>query len=148
MALFDTTATDELAATVRQCLAHTDLYACRDDWLDGKPEVAPVRDLRLMSADASPATSKDAQDSEPATQDSGRELRFDGDSTDGPPLAWVLYWQGKASNAFGDHVPASLRRWGYVMWDAHRLDGGAMAYLAGGPPSGHTGPQSEEVPGV
>ncbi|KAJ2991310.1 hypothetical protein NUW58_g2558 [Xylaria curta] len=49
-------------------------------------------------------------------------MRFLGDSMplSGPPLAWVLLWDGKYVNIFGEFVPTSLKRWGYVMWDARR----------------------------
>ncbi|KAI9776310.1 MAG: hypothetical protein M1839_000471 [Geoglossum umbratile] len=48
----------------------------------------------------------------------------DGDSqTDGPcpPLAWTLLWGGTYSNLFGEHVKDVMHQWGYVMWDARRL---------------------------
>ncbi|KAI9775412.1 MAG: hypothetical protein M1839_001106 [Geoglossum umbratile] len=49
----------------------------------------------------------------------------DGDSeTDGPrpPLAWTVMWGGTYSNLFGDYVKHVIHRWGYVMWDAVRLE--------------------------
>ncbi|KAI9769453.1 MAG: hypothetical protein M1839_003667 [Geoglossum umbratile] len=49
----------------------------------------------------------------------------DGDSeTDGPrpPLAWTVIWGGTYSNLFGGYVPHDIHRWGYVMWDALRLE--------------------------
>lgn len=156
IALLDTTTTDELAGIIRQYLAYTDLYSYRDDWLDGKHEVMTMKDQRFIPPNNSLAISKEAQDSRraawstpgDAAEDSGQELRFEGDSADSPPLAWVLYWQGKASNLFGDYVPASFRRWGYVMWDAERLDGRAKAYLTSQTPGGHTGRQPEDLCGV
>ena len=39
-----------------------------------------------------------------------------------PPRAWTLMWREKYSNLYGDYVPHSVRRWGYVMWDAARLE--------------------------
>lgn len=39
-----------------------------------------------------------------------------------PPMAWVALWGGTYSNVFGDNLPAALRLWAYVMWDATRLD--------------------------
>ncbi|KAI0205950.1 hypothetical protein F4808DRAFT_455447 [Astrocystis sublimbata] len=49
-------------------------------------------------------------------------LQFAGDAVppDGPPVAWVQLWGGKYSNIYGDYVPESVRRWGYVMWDERR----------------------------
>lgn len=143
LALFETADTDELARAVHGYLEDIYIkYAHRDDWLDGKPNITKMEGLRFMLADNFLAISKDAQEWRRATsytdadaaQDSGQEVRFEGDSADAPPLAWVLYWRGRASNLFGDYVPASFRRWGYVMWDAHRVDGGAEAYLTSQPP--------------
>jgi hypothetical protein len=39
-----------------------------------------------------------------------------------PPRAWTLMWREKYSNVYGDYVPDSIRGWGYVMWDAARLE--------------------------
>lgn len=39
-----------------------------------------------------------------------------------PPRAWTLIWGEKYSNLYGDYVPENIRRWGYVMWDAARLE--------------------------
>ncbi len=54
-------------------------------------------------------------------------LPFEGDrDSDGdgpsPPLAWTLMWQGIYSNRYGYYVPEAMRRWGYVVWDAARLE--------------------------
>ncbi|KAH7123721.1 hypothetical protein B0J11DRAFT_529711 [Dendryphion nanum] len=59
----------------------------------------------------------------------GKELRRDplpfmgDDDTDvhGPPQAWTIIWKGTYSNSYGWYIPDSLRRWGYVMWDADSL---------------------------
>jgi hypothetical protein len=40
-----------------------------------------------------------------------------------PPLAWTLLWRGKYSNLISSHIPRAVRLWGYVMWDAARLEG-------------------------
>ncbi|KAK3902868.1 hypothetical protein C8A05DRAFT_33406 [Staphylotrichum tortipilum] len=50
-------------------------------------------------------------------------LPFDGDTLDGPPLAWVTLWGGRYVNTYGDTVPESLKQWGHVFWDAERLRG-------------------------
>lgn len=39
-----------------------------------------------------------------------------------PPLAWTLLWSGTYSNLYGYYVCDEIRSWGYVMWDAARLD--------------------------
>lgn len=64
-----------------------------------------------------------------AAQDSRQRMTFDGDSVDSPPLAWVILWRDTYSNLFGWCIPNTFRRWGYVIWDAHRLDSGAKDYL-------------------
>ncbi|WEW56835.1 hypothetical protein PRK78_002290 [Emydomyces testavorans] len=63
-------------------------------------------------------------------------MPFEGDGDLGaneprPPLAWTLMWGGTYSNLYGYCVPDAIRRWGYVMWDAPRLDRtGAKEVLA------------------
>lgn len=48
-----------------------------------------------------------------------------------PPLAWTLIWRGTYSNLYGYYVQDVIRRWGYVMWDAARLEStGAKEVLA------------------
>ncbi|PLB50665.1 hypothetical protein P170DRAFT_406006 [Aspergillus steynii IBT 23096] len=39
-----------------------------------------------------------------------------------PPQAWTLIWGGTYSNLYGYYVHDTLHRWGYVMWDAARLE--------------------------
>ena len=64
----------------------------------------------------------------PSSRDSKEERRdplpFQGDRADGvyPPLAWTLMWQGTYSNLFGYYMEDPIRSWGYVMWDAARLE--------------------------
>ncbi|KAI1114803.1 hypothetical protein F5Y14DRAFT_440964 [Nemania sp. NC0429] len=50
-------------------------------------------------------------------------MEFSGDMAPpkGPPLAWVLLWDGRYANIFGELLPESLRQMGYVMWDSTRL---------------------------
>lgn len=57
-----------------------------------------------------------------AAQDRRQKTPFDEDKLDSPPLAWILFWRGEYSNLFGVFIPKALRRWGFVMWDAARLD--------------------------
>ena len=67
---------------------------------------------------------------EDAAQDRGDKTPFHTDTPYLPPLAWVTLWKGEASNFFGPYMPATCRRWGYVMWDAARLESsGAMKYM-------------------
>lgn len=49
----------------------------------------------------------------------------------GPPIAWVLLWDGKYCNLYGAYMPDEFRRWGYVMWDERRWNSieGAKAAL-------------------
>ncbi len=39
-----------------------------------------------------------------------------------PPLAWVAVWGPTYSNRYGDYLGDKMRLWGYVMWDADRLE--------------------------
>ena len=39
-----------------------------------------------------------------------------------PPLAWTLVWKGTYSNLYGGYLEDEMRGWGYVMWDAARLE--------------------------
>ncbi|KAI0973597.1 hypothetical protein F4678DRAFT_405526 [Xylaria arbuscula] len=48
---------------------------------------------------------------------------FRGDDEPGsPPLAWTVIWGGTYSSMYGWYIPDELRRWGYVFWDAVRLE--------------------------
>ncbi len=52
-------------------------------------------------------------------------LAFEGDDQPDakrPPLAWTLIWGGTYSNVFGMYIHNDLRMWGYIMWDAVRLE--------------------------
>lgn len=64
-----------------------------------------------------------------SAQDFRQKLPFDGDRLDSPTLAWVIYWRGEYSNLIGIYVPEALRRWGFVMWDAARLNSRAEARI-------------------
>lgn len=57
-----------------------------------------------------------------AAQDEGRPMQFQEDDLNSPPLAWVLIWGETYSNLFGCFIPKPLRQWGYIMWDARRLE--------------------------
>ena len=51
-------------------------------------------------------------------------LPFKGDSELHPPLAWT--WMYRGIRTYGGLypylIPDAVRRWGYVMWDAARLE--------------------------
>ncbi|PYH66547.1 uncharacterized protein BO88DRAFT_468920 [Aspergillus vadensis CBS 113365] len=73
----------------------------------------------------------------PSERDKKEERReplpFRGDRVDGvyPPLAWTLLWKGTYSNMLGSYIPDEIQSWGYVMWDAARLERtGAKEVLA------------------
>ncbi|KAJ4393340.1 hypothetical protein N0V93_002548 [Gnomoniopsis smithogilvyi] len=56
-------------------------------------------------------------------QDHRQKMPFEGDDPALPPLAWILFWQGKYSNLIGrSYTTKPLRRAGFVMWDASRWD--------------------------
>ncbi|ODM24314.1 hypothetical protein SI65_01978 [Aspergillus cristatus] len=66
------------------------------------------------------------RDEHPSDQDLKQERRdslpFQGDSAELPPLAWTVIWHGTYSNLFGWYVKDPIRLWGYIMWDAARLE--------------------------
>lgn len=71
----------------------------------------------------------------PGTWLSRGEIRWtsfcDAVPPDDPPLAWVLLWGGRYANIYEGYVPESLKRWGYVTWDASRwTDMGAKGLVA------------------
>lgn len=49
-------------------------------------------------------------------------FRGDSDEPDAPPLAWTILWCDTYSNLYGWYIPDKMRRWGYVFWDAARLE--------------------------
>lgn len=62
----------------------------------------------------------------PSNRDVEQERRiplpFQGDSDDLPPLTWTMIWQGIYSNRFGGYIEQPMRLWGYIMWDAARVE--------------------------
>ncbi|GKZ36426.1 hypothetical protein AbraIFM66950_007498 [Aspergillus brasiliensis] len=67
----------------------------------------------------------------PSERDKKEERReplpFRGDNVDDsdrayPPFAWTLLWKGTYSNMLGSYIPSGFSRWGYVMWDAARIE--------------------------
>lgn len=63
--------------------------------------------------------------SEPDRKQEARDpLPFEGDIETRPPLAWTVIWKGTFSNFYGyymNDLGTSIRRWGYILWDAPRL---------------------------
>ncbi|RYC62360.1 hypothetical protein CHU98_g3835 [Xylaria longipes] len=102
---------EKLVSTMQRCLTHF-----RD--LD-----APMRQALGSVAQSD---RREMSDNFPNARDEAEQRRdsihFAGDAVppDGPPFAWVALWGGKYSNIYGEYVPQSVRRWGYVMWDKRR----------------------------
>lgn len=56
-------------------------------------------------------------------QEERAPLLFPGDEEAyGPPLAWTLIWNDTYSSLYGYYIPDGMGRWGYVFWDAARLE--------------------------
>jgi hypothetical protein len=56
-------------------------------------------------------------------QEERAALLFSGDGApDAPPLAWTILWRETYSALYGHFIPDSLRRCGYVFWDAATLE--------------------------
>lgn len=92
-----------------------------DDWIDG-----------AVGSCGFPQETRrnEAYDDYDEAQDRRQPMPFEQDTLSSPPLAWVLFWDGLYSNLVGVYIPDVLRRWGYVMWDAKRLeDSGAKEYI-------------------
>ena len=69
--------------------------------------------------DAEESNQVDARDEAERRRDP-MEFVGEADPLTGPPLAWVLLWNGIYTNLYGGHTPASIKDWGYVMWDERR----------------------------
>ncbi|KAM0429332.1 hypothetical protein ACHAPT_006547 [Fusarium lateritium] len=59
------------------------------------------------------------RDDKPRQRD---HMPFLGDNELGPPSAWALLWNESYSKLYGNYIPDEIRRWGYVIWDAARLE--------------------------
>ncbi|KAF4468590.1 hypothetical protein FALBO_4510 [Fusarium albosuccineum] len=56
-------------------------------------------------------------------QDEKVPMPFPGDGVpDAPPLAWAMIWGSTYSNIYGWYIPDDTRPWGYIFWDAARLE--------------------------
>lgn len=64
-----------------------------------------------------------------SAQDWRQKTPFEGDSLESPPLGWVQLWHCEYSNLTGNYISEELRRWGFVMWDAARLNSRAEARI-------------------
>jgi hypothetical protein len=64
-------------------------------------------------------------------QEERAPLPFRGDrESDAPPLAWTTIWDDTYSNLYGWYISDEMRRWGYVFWDAARIEGaGSKEFL-------------------
>lgn len=102
---------EALVTKMQRCLTHD---RCQDPPLS-RALAAVAQDDRREMSDSFP----NARDEAEERRDS---LEFAGDHVppDGPPLAWVLFWHGKYSNAYGGYIPRPLQEWGYVLWDSRR----------------------------
>ncbi|WYZ42464.1 hypothetical protein EsH8_VI_000163 [Colletotrichum jinshuiense] len=102
---------EKLVAKMEECLTH-------DQCLD-----AP---LRLVLGTLAQDDRRQLSTNFPSTRDITEQRRdlvdFAGDGIppNTPPLAWVLLWNGRYANIYGDYVPELLRRCGYVIWDEQR----------------------------
>lgn len=56
-------------------------------------------------------------------------LPFQGDGLDLPPLAWTQIWNCTYSDHIGGFITPTIRRWGYVFWDADRMNRGSRVHL-------------------
>ncbi|KAK8023324.1 hypothetical protein PG991_006563 [Apiospora marii] len=90
-----------------------------------------LRGLRLLDPDEE--DDRDPRDEAEARRDPIAFLGDDDDdaAAEAPPIAWVRLWSGRYSHLYGENVPPTVQRWGYVMWDARRWDGlGALGLVA------------------
>lgn len=97
---------------------HNDLVS-----LMGKSLENIQRDFFQMASSA--VAQCDRRDFDPNDKDRAEtldSLKFTGDDSHRPPLAWVLLWRERYSNLHGEYTPSELRQQGYVMWDEGRLD--------------------------
>ncbi|KAK4097055.1 hypothetical protein N658DRAFT_500929 [Parathielavia hyrcaniae] len=116
-AVLETTAHEELVELVRQSILLRPDYGF--DWIDDDT-TENYQEYRRQ----------DWYSAEDAAQDRRDKISFGIDTPDLPSLAWVILWEGEASNLFGAYVPRTLARWGYVMWDAPRLQAsGAIKHI-------------------
>ncbi len=112
----------KLAASLFVINSHDTLV----DQMQGNIAVSQFMDDPLQNALTSTAQRERRQTSDVANARDEAERRrhpieFRVDANpDGPPLAWVLLWGGVYANIYGQYTPASVRNWGYIMWDERR----------------------------
>ncbi|KAM5376430.1 hypothetical protein ACJZ2D_005484 [Fusarium nematophilum] len=102
---------ETLVTTMEKCLTHDQNL----DWTMGMALSTLAQDDR-RGMSVNPPTARD----EAQTRKDAMNFAGDAEAPDGPPFAWVLLWGGKYANIYGEYVPRSLRRWGYVLWDEQR----------------------------
>lgn len=82
--------------------------SCEKNLAERRRDPMPFRgdenSCALLNGEADPANERIAQ----------------GFTTCGPPFAWVVIWNGKYCNLYGEYLPRRLRQWGYVLWDESR----------------------------
>ena len=113
LAVLETTDQEELGELVRQSvisIRENHGGGHYEEWLDGAIEDTWQSERR-----------DNWYSEEDAAQDRRDQIPFGTDTPHMPPLAWVMNWNGEASNLFGQYIPRTFRRWGYIMWDAKRL---------------------------
>ncbi|KAI0798910.1 hypothetical protein GGR55DRAFT_693041 [Xylaria sp. FL0064] len=112
----------ERVSAMERCLMGPDTYGGHDEDILERAFAEYCDYIKRHPLDPYTQYIPDAKDE---AQQRGDPMGFRGDSlpVDGPPLAWVRVWDGRYVNKFGDIMPKSLNRCGYVMWDARRWDG-------------------------
>ncbi|KAJ4301857.1 hypothetical protein N0V90_003953 [Kalmusia sp. IMI 367209] len=100
---------ETLITTVQQYLFRS--FISLDSFPDG-PLGGPAQTTRHMGTPSERDRLQAAQTPVP----SGRE------SVEAAPLAWTTIWSGTYSSVYRFFVPDQMRRWGYVFWDAERLE--------------------------
>jgi hypothetical protein len=113
LAVLETTDQEELGELVRQSVISVRDHGggCYEAWLD-----------EAMWDNWQLERRNNWYSEEDAAQDRRDKIPFGTDTPHMPPLAWVMHWNGEASNLFGRYIPRTFRRWGYTMWDAKRLE--------------------------
>ncbi|WAO92282.1 Hypothetical protein NCS54_00978400 [Fusarium falciforme] len=111
--LLETHDDEELVVKVRQCLRRS---RNQDSTLEGALSEA-AQSSRRYELDVPP----DPRDEIARDR---RFMDFTGDAVPptGPPFGWVQLWGEGYANIYGEYVPKSVQRWGYVMWNKERWD--------------------------
>lgn len=102
---------EHLVTTLQQWLRPWEVHAADDEWAEDsqimrRRKSPSERDLKERRRDPLPFRGDGEPDAEGTR----------------PSLAWTLIWGGTYSNLYGAYCDEDLRRWGYVLWDATRLE--------------------------